>query len=45
MKNLNIVKASKRIVDYLKLNGLPVSNVDRKIIMGILKEVGMESEK
>jgi hypothetical protein len=45
MKTINIVKASKRIIDYLKINGVPVCNTDRKIIMEILKKVRMESAK
>ena len=46
MKNeINISKATKEIMDYLKLNGVPVGKTDRKIIMEILKNERLRSAK
>ena len=38
-KNINIATASKRIVEYLKLNNIPANQSDTKEIKRILREI------
>ena len=43
---INISRATKKIMAYLKRNNFPVASPDRKIIMEILKlEKGKKSKK
>jgi hypothetical protein len=37
-KDINIPRATDRIMEHFRLNDIPVANIDRKIIMNILKE-------
>jgi len=38
IKKINIIKITKKITDYFKLNNFPVGNQDRLIIMRLIKE-------